>query len=191
MINGLTNKTALYSVAAILTLWITALIAFVLDAIFFSNVPNSICNNVVVLTGGKNRIDYALRSVGINKPKNMFISGVHEKTTLKAILGNRKTNNKICFILGKSAKNTYENAIEIDDWVKKNKVEKILLITSDYHMRRSICELRHINRALRIIPYASKSEFSYEFLMNCVKEFHKTVYVYAKMMINFWKSPAS
>jgi uncharacterized SAM-binding protein YcdF (DUF218 family) len=177
--------------AAIVMLWLFLFLWFMLDAFFCSSVPDASCDNVVVLTGEKCRIPHALRSIEINKPRSIFISGVNEKTTLNDILGINLLEYNIVypkkdvsFILGKRAKNTFENAIEINEWVKKNGIKKILLITSDYHMRRSILEIKHKTKDLEIVPYASKSEFGFRFLKNCLKEFHKTIYVCIKNFLS-------
>ncbi len=180
-------KFSIYFFLSIIAIWIFAFCLFFFDTVFYSNVSDACCDNVVVLTGGKGRIPYALKSININKPKNVFISGVYQKTTLNDILGNKKNENNVSIILGKNASNTFENAIEINNWITKSEIKKILLITSDYHMRRSILEIKHINKELEIIPYASKSSLNFKFLINCIKEFHKTIYVYIKNILSFSK----
>jgi uncharacterized SAM-binding protein YcdF (DUF218 family) len=136
-----------------------------------------------VLTGGHNRISYAIGSANVYKPKNIFISGVYEKTTFKDIMQNRSTNGARV-ILGRKAQNTQENATEINDWIKQNNISEILLITSDYHLPRSIAELRHVNSDLKIFPCAVKSEFNLRFIGRCLKEFHKVTYVYIRNFLS-------
>jgi uncharacterized SAM-binding protein YcdF (DUF218 family) len=129
-----------------------------------------------VLTGDSKRITHAFHSVEAYKPKNIFISGVYEKTTLKDISQNRHLKN-VGIILGKQAKNTKENALEIDKWAMENNISEILLITSDYHITRSILELKHVNGGLKIYPHEVKSDINLKFVWQCIKEFHKIVYV--------------
>ena len=44
-----------------------------------------------------------------------------------------------CINFGQKAKNTIENAFETDNWLKKNsEIQKVILITSYYHLPRSI-----------------------------------------------------
>jgi uncharacterized SAM-binding protein YcdF (DUF218 family) len=164
-------------IACAVGVWFISFLFFVTDVRFCSNIPNSICDNVVVLTGDKNRIPYALQYIYIHKPKNIFISGVYEKVKLEDILGSHEMPNYGGnFILGRHAKNTVENAFEIMDWTMKNNIKEILLITSDYHMRRSVLEIKNVYQELLVIPYASKSEFDIGFMVNCFKEFHKIIY---------------
>ena len=45
----------------------------------------------------------------------------------------------VCVNFGAKAKNTIENAIEANQWLKDNsEITKIILITSYYHLPRSI-----------------------------------------------------
>jgi uncharacterized SAM-binding protein YcdF (DUF218 family) len=113
------------------------------------------------------------------KPKNVFISGVHRKTTLRDLLPSGYVEN-IRIILGKQAKNTRGNALEISKWAKQNDISEILLITSDYHIPRSITELKLVGDFLKIYPYAVKSDVTFMFIGKCIKELHKIVYVYIR-----------
>lgn len=157
---------------------------FLIDAFSFNETFDKHCDSVVVLTGGKNRIRHALNVIKVSPPKNVFISGVHKKTTLRAIIGDSGNHPDINFILGKEAKNTFENAEEIKNWVITHAIKKIILITSDYHMRRSLLVIRDKNKELEIIPCASKSKFDFLFLKMCTKEFHKTLYVCVKIFFD-------
>lgn len=165
--------------------WLIGMCLFTLDAFFFNETQNSSkYENIVVLTGGENRIVRALDSIDTLQTKNIFISGVYKKSRLKDIIGNRKISDNICFILGKKAKNTQGNASEITEWTQKNNIKTILLVTSDYHMRRSIIEFKFADYNLETIPYPSKSKFNYRFIINCIKEFHKTIYTLIRNVCN-------
>jgi uncharacterized SAM-binding protein YcdF (DUF218 family) len=155
---------------------------FVLYVISYRNSYDTTFDNIVVLTGGRDRISYAFSLIESYKPKNIFISGVYEKTTLQDILPQKPIEN-VRIILGKQAKNTEENAKEIDEWVRQNSISEILLITSDYHMMRSIMELRRINNELKIYPCSVNSIFNMRFYLQCFKEFYKIVYIYCKNLL--------
>jgi uncharacterized SAM-binding protein YcdF (DUF218 family) len=158
----------------------TAIPAFFVRYVFSSDHGRTIsCDNVAVLTGERSRIPYALRFVEECKPKNVFISGVHRNTSLKDILPGRQSTN-VRVILGKKAKNTRENALEINEWAVQNKISEIVLVTSDYHMPRSIAELKRINKRLKIHPRPVKSELNFKFIRQCVKVFHKMIFVCVK-----------
>ncbi|MDR2068192.1 MAG: YdcF family protein [Holosporaceae bacterium] len=166
-----------------LVLWSIGYVVFIWNAISYADKYDFYSPNIVVLTGGRNRIAHALRSVNNSRKSNIFISGVYEKTSIEDILGHAKINGAHV-ILGKEAKNTEGNAAEIISWVKSNGIDEILLITSDYHMYRSIVELKHVSGKLKIYPCAVKSKFDFNFLRNCIKEFHKVAYVRLKILWN-------
>ena len=55
--------------------------------------------------------------------------------------------------LGYLADNTYENAMETDMWIQKNDVRSVLLVTSFYHMPRSLFEIETRIPRLVVYPY--------------------------------------
>lgn len=115
---------------------------------------------IVVLTGGRNRISAAIRLLNDNMAEHLFISGVEKHTTMADIAGSLKTqiNNPEKIELGYKATNTIENAREIKEWIEKNNIKSIRLITSNYHTPRSLAELKAYKLPLEIIPTPVYSE---------------------------------
>ena len=140
--------------------------------------------NVVVLTGGRYRISRTTDFVNKNCTRSVFVSGVFPKTMQNHIFPPDKFFKRTPVVLGKKARNTHENAIEIKEWRKRTGINEILLITSDYHMIRSLLEIEDVNPDLKIIPYATKSKPDSGFLLNCLKEFHKIALFYIKKILN-------
>lgn len=97
--------------------------------------PNSL---VVVITGGKDRLKYGLE-LAETFDSSLLLSGTNENSTFDSILsynGLSKPNiNKI--FIGRSAKNTMENAIETDICAIINNFDSVVLVTSNYHILRS------------------------------------------------------
>lgn len=54
--------------------------------------------------------------------------------------------------LGYQAQNTRGNAKEIADWIQGKQIRKILLVTSFYHMPRSIFEVLKESPDLQVVP---------------------------------------
>jgi uncharacterized SAM-binding protein YcdF (DUF218 family) len=159
-----------------LIIWNLLFCAFLWNAVLYNDKYEAFCENIVVLTGERHRIPHAIRLIKNTSPRNIFISGVYKKTSVKDILDDKKTNG-VNVILGKQAKNTQENASEINKWVRSNEIKEIVLITSDYHMYRSTFELQKVNPKLKIHCCAVKSEFGFNFARKCIKELHKTLYI--------------
>ncbi|MDR3151664.1 MAG: YdcF family protein [Holosporaceae bacterium] len=164
-------------VATTVLLWLLAMSLFMFHVCNSSEIGQSRCDNVVILTGGKNRIARAIEFFRSEKPKNVFISGVYDKSTLRAVVGDSGIS-EVNFVLGKQAKNTRENAREISRWATDQRMNEILVLTSDYHMPRSLYELRSVNGDIKILVGAIKSKRDSKFFINCLKEFHKMVYTY-------------
>lgn len=97
---------------------------------------------IIVLTGGKNRISEGIRLLNENLADKLFISGVPADVSIKQIEKQAKVyaddENKI--ELGRKATNTIENAIETEEWIKQNNIKSIRLVTSSYHIPRSLQE---------------------------------------------------
>ena len=124
---------------------------------------NIVNSNIVILTGGSNRIKEGLKIVNdINKLTKtdfkILISGTGKgftKATLKKILTS-DFNLKLvecCIELESISKDTYSNASETYKWTKKNDINDIILITSNYHMPRAILEFKNRMPNQQIFTY--------------------------------------
>ena len=56
--------------------------------------------------------------------------------------------------LGYMADSTYTNALETSQWIKENQLNNIILVTSFYHMPRSLLEMHHRLPNLEVTPYS-------------------------------------
>ena len=63
-----------------------------------------------------------------------------------------------CVELGFEAKDTRGNAVETAEWIKSRKARTILLVTSNYHMPRSLFELCRLMPDIKIITYPVVSD---------------------------------
>ncbi|WP_249116642.1 YdcF family protein [Ciceribacter sp. L1K23] len=111
---------------------------------------------IVVLTGGYQRIDQAVDLLKHGSGKRLLISGVNPSTTSTQI--RRMTQSsaglfECCVDMGYEAQDTIGNASETTRWIHDKGYRSVLLVTSNYHMPRSLYELRRINRDTDFIPY--------------------------------------
>ncbi len=106
--------------------------------------PNQTTDAIIVLTGGKSRIDQGLVLFAQGKASHLFISGVHpdvDKNEITDRWAGETSLPPCCISLGKTATTTVENALETAEWAKKNNIQSIRLVTSNYHMPRAQLEL--------------------------------------------------
>jgi uncharacterized SAM-binding protein YcdF (DUF218 family) len=97
---------------------------------------------IIVLTGGKNRISEGIRLLNNNMADTLFISGVPEDISVAEIEDKAQfyANDENKIVLGRKATNTIENASETIEWIEQNDIKSIRLVTSNYHIPRSLQE---------------------------------------------------
>ena len=158
--------------------------------------------NIVILTGGANRIKDGLKIIqDFKNSKNInykiLVSGTgmgFTKSSLKKKLGPNFNPNLIqcCIDLDSVSKNTFTNASETFKWARKNDIKEFILITSNYHMPRAILEFKNIMPKLKIYTYAiipkkhniEKWLNSYETFNLIFTEYCK--YIFASLRIRFF-----
>lgn len=108
---------------------------------------------IIVLTGGRNRITEAVKLLNENMADKMLISGVQKNISPQDIEKRNDVSltNKPEIELEKQSKNTVENAIKTNEWIKQNNIHSIRLVTSNYHIPRSLQEFKAQNTDLEII----------------------------------------
>lgn len=104
-----------------------------------------VADGIVILTGTPARLKFGLELLKNGAAKRVLISGVNSqisRETLRLALGESATVMSCCVDLGRIAKNTVGNAYESSLWAEENKFESLLIVTSAYHMPRSLVELK-------------------------------------------------
>lgn len=132
---------------------------------FLSNIPKTLAepdtatDAIIVLTGGSQRLDEAIWLLHQQKAKTLFISGVGkgaDVTNMLILLGSLPDDiaTYVPHIeLGYEAENTQGNAIEVANWVTKNNIHSVRLVTANYHIPRSLLELKAQLPDIKIIPH--------------------------------------
>ena len=111
---------------------------------------------IVVLTGGTSRINTGLGLLFKGTADKLFISGVYKGVEVRELLESHQTAPEkvaCCIVLGYQADDTRGNAAETGQWVRANSVGSIRLVTSAYHMPRSLLEFRHSMPEITITPH--------------------------------------
>lgn len=143
-----------YVIVLLVSCWVIGFIIFASVAIATKYHPIEKAEAIVVLTGGNDRIKEAIRLLQEGNAPRLFISGVHESVTGYHLLKEISPEWQEKIELGYRAKTTHMNAIETAEWVTKNNIKSIILVTSFYHIPRSLLEIKEFITDLKITPYA-------------------------------------
>lgn len=111
---------------------------------------------IIVLTGGQSRIDAALDLLKSGKGKRLLISGANpiaDRQSLQAATGGDKSLFSCCVDIDYAALDTIGNAEESAKWVRDHAYERVILVTNNYHMPRSLLEMGRFLEASALEPY--------------------------------------
>jgi uncharacterized SAM-binding protein YcdF (DUF218 family) len=108
--------------------------------------PGTTGDAIVALTGGAGmRIAAGVQLVAEGKGGHLLISGVHPDVTrddLIALAGGDPKVWTCCVTIGYAAETTLGNADETAAWAYENGYHDLIVVTSDYHMARSLIVLQ-------------------------------------------------
>jgi len=187
------------STISILLIFLINLFKFKETILSFKKYNNTESSNIVILTGGTNRIKDGLKIIkGFNKSRKInfkiLVSGTGKGFTKKILMNQIEPNFnpdliECCIDLDSVSKNTFTNAIETSKWAHENNIKEFILITSNYHMPRAILEFKNImpNKKIYTFPIKPKKHNiknwldSYQTFNLIFKEFCK--YIFASLRI--------
>jgi uncharacterized SAM-binding protein YcdF (DUF218 family) len=116
---------------------------------------------IVAMTGGSSRISDAVALLGSGRGARLLISGVNPMVTereLARIIPASATLMHCCIDLDHRALNTLGNAMETSRWVRANGFRSVLVVTSSYHMPRTMLELQRVLPDVQLIAYPVATE---------------------------------
>jgi uncharacterized SAM-binding protein YcdF (DUF218 family) len=159
---------------------------------FITIVPNSPATDerntdaIVVLTGGGMRLEHGLALMAEARANRLFVSGVEEGVTL-AILFSRKDFQPFEALvpperieLGHKAHSTVGNARETAEWARQQHVKSIRLVTSNYHMPRSLYEFHAMLPDVAIYPEPVFRSTGMQLMLLVISEYHKLIASYVR-----------
>ncbi|GAM98364.1 hypothetical protein U91I_01997 [alpha proteobacterium U9-1i] len=119
---------------------------------------------IVALTGGSlDRLSTGVRLLQEQRAERLLISGVNDIVTdeeLFALLDIDPAVANCCVDLGRDADDTLGNAAETASWARDHNYRRIILVTDDYHMPRSLAELSIALPEAEIHPYPVRTRFT-------------------------------
>ena len=111
---------------------------------------------IIVLTGGQARLDAAVDLLKSGKGERLLISGVNPSTSrklLQSVTGGDADLFSCCVDLDRAALDTIGNAEESAKWVRDHAYDRIILVTNNYHMPRSLLEMQRLLDIVELDPY--------------------------------------
>jgi uncharacterized SAM-binding protein YcdF (DUF218 family) len=135
-------KLVLRVITVLAIAWCAGLFFYVANVL-----SQDLCDNTaegaVVLTGDDKRVDKGFDLLARGKVKRLLISGVNSDVRKSELLALSHQNASLAdsIDLGFSAQDTMGNADEAAQWVHKNDIASLIVVTSTYHMPRAIIHL--------------------------------------------------
>jgi uncharacterized SAM-binding protein YcdF (DUF218 family) len=138
-------------------------LAFVAGFVLFARavaqylpMPSGRADGIVVLTGGELRVGAGARLLIDGRGSKLLVSGVNRQTSpedLKRISGLPARLFSCCVDIDYEAHSTSDNADQASAWAKTHRFKRVIVVTSSYHMPRSLTELRRTMPDVQLVPH--------------------------------------
>jgi uncharacterized SAM-binding protein YcdF (DUF218 family) len=141
---------------AVIALWLGGFVLFVASSLMLRTDPAIPTDAIVVLTGGRLRLETGVALFAAGTAKKLFVSGVNQQVDrdeLLRALGPAAERTQCCIALGHAADNTLGNARETANWMHEQGYSSLRLVTSWYHMRRSLLEFGRAMPQIAIVAH--------------------------------------
>ena len=146
-------------VAILALMWLVGLFVFAERVRGFTPAEDPArADAIVALTGpSAERVNVAIRLLENDKGDRVLISGVNREVRRQELRALTPGSNRLfncCVDLGFEAMDTIGNAQEIAAWARQKGYTRLIVVTSDYHMPRSMVEIRSAYPGVELTPYA-------------------------------------
>ena len=149
----------LYTLVAIVAIAATADMAAFAGRVVSQSppAPETRADGVAALTGGSRaRLTEAMTLLEAGRAQRLLVSGVHPSVSeadLASLLDADAELLACCVDIDRRARSTYENGREVADWAAQHGYGTVFLVTDDYHMARSLLEVRAALPDVDVIAY--------------------------------------
>ncbi|MEM8539702.1 MAG: YdcF family protein [Pseudomonadota bacterium] len=129
---------------------------------FQETTPDSVSGDgIVVLTGGFARLAPAVELLKMERGARLLISGVNPQNSDGSLKNALNVDDELydcCVDLDQDAMDTIGNAVGIAHWAASKNYSKIIVVTNDYHMPRSVLEIKRQMSSVEIVPYVVRNQ---------------------------------
>jgi uncharacterized SAM-binding protein YcdF (DUF218 family) len=172
----------------LLLLWGVGLVAFGQRVAKSTPAPDPPqADGVVALTGASSlRIEAAIRLLELGKGKRLLISGVNREVRpaeLRDVARGAGRAYDCCVDLGFAARDTQGNARETATWAKNHGFGSLIVVTSDYHIPRSILELHAAMPGVTLHPYPVVTDLNAEGWWRRGGDARRLIFEYSKYLV--------
>ena len=151
------KRSALLFLAAVASALTAGFIVFANKVASFERAPLASADAVVVLTGGEDRIAAGLLLIEKRRGRRLLVSGVNRRIgsplDLSRKIGGNSRIYLCCVDIGHDALDTIGNAGEAREWVEAWGFRSLIVVTSSYHMPRSLAEFAIAMPAVKLVPH--------------------------------------
>lgn len=151
-LSALARLTAFFVLVSVLV----GFALFVRTGMSLDPAPQARADGIVVLTGGQGRVVSAVELLREERGRRLLISGANPDVGLEAVReasGATRDLFACCIDVGQEAANTIGNAEEAARWARAYGFERLIVVTSDYHMPRALLELQAAMPGVTLIAY--------------------------------------
>jgi uncharacterized SAM-binding protein YcdF (DUF218 family) len=158
--NGLTISRLAWSV--VFLVFVVACSAFIGGFFVFADQvatadppPSPRADGIVALTGDTGRIGTAIDLLSHESANRLLISGVDTTISAETLRNAFPASASLftcCIDIGHAARDTRGNATETRDWARARGYRSLIVVTSAYHMPRSLTEMRRALPEVEFVP---------------------------------------
>jgi uncharacterized SAM-binding protein YcdF (DUF218 family) len=148
----------LAAILLLVVLWGVGLMAFAARVAASTPAPEPrVSDGIVALTGASSaRIEAAVQLLERKKGQRLLVSGVNKEVSradMQRLTHDYGKSFDCCVDLGFRAADTQGNAKETSSWATYHRYHTVIVVTSDYHMPRSLLELHAAMPGVILRPY--------------------------------------
>lgn len=171
---------------------IGVVLAYVLGfVIFIARLPVPVAapkhaDAIVALTGEERRVDTAVSLLEDGVGKRLLITGVHKEVTKDELkrVAHGGPRFDCCADMGYEAEDTQGNADEAANWTRSHGYRSLVVVTTNYHMPRSLAEFSADMPGVKLEPYpVEPSEIDYGHWWESVHALRVLNAEYAKYLV--------
>ena len=179
---------SLATLLVLVFIWGVGLMAFAARVDRYAPSPEPpAADGIVALTGASDvRIAQGMRLLEADKGKRLLVSGVNRAATREDVREVIRAYGGLydcCVDLGFQAETTLGNAQETAEWARAHKFDSLVVVTSDYHMPRSLLEIRSALPGVRLYPYPVETDIDAQRWWTSGDEARRITLEYCKYLV--------